>query len=161
MKVLYFSIAKLCYSKICLWHQLLYIFPRKYCSIASTASGFEAPTSQSFESPSKGTRLYISSSLTIFFTFVCCYSSTVWPDVVVKSSPNVSKSCPKSSNSSFVHKIKVFQHCPKSCQSFWATFVTNFVAQELSKITQSGHTALRRELDLKSQLHEVSMKKNV
>ena len=91
MKVLYFSIAKLCYSKICLWHQLLYIFPRKYCSIASTASGFEAPTSQSFESPSKGTRLYISSSLTIFFTFVCCYSSTVWPDWVIFESSCATK----------------------------------------------------------------------
>ena len=47
----------------------------------------------------------------------------VWPNVVVKRSPNVSKSCPKSSNSSFVHKSKVFQHYPKSCQSFGLLFL--------------------------------------
>ena len=36
-------------------------------------------------------------------------SSPVWPDVGVKSSPNVSKSCPKSSSSSFYARVRIFK----------------------------------------------------
>ena len=43
----------------------------------------------------------------------------VWPDVGAKSSPNVSKSYPRSRNSSsYIPKSEVFQNSPKSYQLF-------------------------------------------
>ena len=62
-----------------------------------------------------------SPSLSVMIQLLCLCS--VWPGVGVKSSQNVSKSCPNSSNSSFTKEWR-FSNCPKTCQSFVRKFVT-------------------------------------
>ena len=47
-----------------------------------------------------------------------CTFQPVWPDVEVKSSPNISKSGPKSSHISFYLKSNVFSKCSKSYPTF-------------------------------------------
>ena len=46
----------------------------------------------------------------------CCRMRSVWPDGGVKSSPNVSKSCPISSHSSFYIRVRFFKIAPINCQ---------------------------------------------
>ena len=55
------------------------------------------------------------------------YLPTVWPDIGLKCTPNVSKSCPNRS------QIDTFQNRRKSHECFWATFVSKFVAKHFKK----------------------------
>ena len=57
------------------------------------------------------------------------YLPRVWPDVGVKSNPIVSKSCLKSSNSSFYIRVRL----PKKLPIIWATFVRNCVTKNSKK----------------------------
>ena len=65
----------------------------------------------------------------------CVYSWAVWPEVGLKSSPNVSKNAKK-----FLHKNEVLQISPKCWQSFGLLLLKNCY-REFSKIAQSGHNA--------------------
>ena len=54
----------------------------------------------------------------------------MWPEIRIKSSPNVYQSYPNSSQSSFLLK-RTFSKLPKSSSNIWATFVRKFVAKNL------------------------------
>ena len=82
------------------------------------------------------------------FLIVKALDSAVWPNVAVKSSPNVSKSCPpKSRRNSFYQKV-IFQNRPKVtkylgyfCKKIWYR-----VVQKISQIWShwSGSRASQR-----------------
>ena len=61
------------------------------------------------------------------------------PDDWIQSCPNLSKSCPKSSHSSFYLKIASFKITWK-VSNYFGYFCKKICRQELSKIAQSGHT---------------------
>ena len=71
----------------------------------------------------------------------------MWPDVGVKSIPNVSKSCQKSSHSNFNMLMRFFK-IPQKVENNFATFFLNFVTKNLKKF-QSGHTIFDRSCKLK------------
>ena len=56
---------------------------------------------------------------------------------------------------SFSSKSYIFQSCPnRQFQNIWTTFARKFCCQDLSKIAQSGHTALRvLKKDAKGRFH--------
>ena len=70
---------------------------------------------------------------------------TVWPDVGLKCSPIFSHYWPQSSHSIFYLKVIVFSNFLKSHKisrrKYWATFLREFVTQNISKVAQSSHTA--------------------
>ena len=66
-------------------------------------------------------------------------SYTVWPDIGIKSSRNISKSCPKSCHSRYYLKLKFFKMAQKVTKYF-AYICTKICSQEILKITQSGHS---------------------
>ena len=73
------------------------------------------------------------------FLIVKALDSAVWPNVAVKSSPNVSKSCPpKSRRNSFYQKV-IFQNRPKVTK-IWATFVKKFDIEWFKKFPKCSHT---------------------
>ena len=74
------------------------------------------------------------------------YRRPVWPDIVVQSSRNVSKSCPKSSIGSFYIRVRFFNVAQK-LPIFWATFVRHFVAKNFQK--SPNLVTLWRRLTLK------------
>ena len=57
-----------------------------------------------------------------------------------RNTPNVSKSCPKSSHSRFYLKVMYFKMAPKVTKYF-GHFCIKLCRQELLKIAQSGHSA--------------------
>ena len=65
-----------------------------------------------------------------YFSFYTLIS--VWPDVGVKRLPNCFHKLPKVSSAVFT-LIGLFQNSPKSQQSFWATFVSEFIAKNFLK----------------------------
>ena len=68
----------------------------------------------------------------------------VWPDVGIKSSPNFYQCSPISSFTSKLMIFRVFQKAPK--RTFSDTIVSNFDANNLQKMAQSGHTASMQRL---------------
>ena len=63
-----------------------------------------------------------------------CQIAAVWPDVKIKSSPNFSRSCPKSSNTSLCLKSSlVFIISHQKSPNVWGTCEKN-CRKELSKI---------------------------
>ena len=88
-------------------------------------------------------RIFKWSSTTFEFkdlTWESLDAASVWPDVGVKSSLNVSKSCPKSSLSCFNIRVRFFKIAQLVADNF-GYFCSILCRQELSKIAQSGHTA--------------------
>ena len=67
--------------------------------------------------------------------------STVWPDVAIKNSPILSKSCPKIQQWIFLLMYIRFFKKPKKSPNF-GYFFKNIRFLELSKIAQFGNTAL-------------------
>ena len=67
---------------------------------------------------------------------------TEWPDVGIKSSPNISKTCPKSSHISFTQKVMYFRLAQK-VKKYLSFFARKFVKEQPLTIAQSGHTAAR------------------
>ena len=67
-----------------------------------------------------------------FFLSLNITSYPVWPDVGVKRLPNCFHKLPKVSSAVFT-LIDLFQNSPKSQQSFWATFVSEFIAKNFLK----------------------------
>ena len=63
----------------------------------------------------------------------------VWPDAVIKSCPNFSKTCPNSNYISFYFKVPILQINPKSYKVLWL-FCIAIWHQDLSKVAQSGQT---------------------
>ena len=66
---------------------------------------------------------------------------SVWPDVGVKNSQNVSKNAQKYPKQ-LLHKSEVLQNCPKIGPIFWDTVVRKFVSKNFQKFPKSGHTVL-------------------
>ena len=66
-------------------------------------------------------------------------SSSVWPDIWIKSSPKFPKVAQKIAKQ-FLYKSSVFRKQLKISPNVWTTFVKEICCQELSKIAQSGHT---------------------
>ena len=57
----------------------------------------------------------------------------VCPDVGVKSSPNISKSYPRSSHISLYRRVRFFKR-PKKLLLIWATFARNIVTKNFQKL---------------------------
>ena len=72
------------------------------------------------------------STTTTSWRTILCRSQSVWPDVVIKSSPSVSKSCPKSSLTSLTF-LQCFSKLPKKSPNIWVTLVIQFVTKEFQK----------------------------
>ena len=137
-------------------------WPKKYNWIISNVGGKFLPSDEC-EECTKQFLLVLDAFLTLFFFFlfdsrynsdkkisslvaegIHCFvhskcSSTVWPDVWIKSSPNVSKSCPKRSLGSFCLKMDVFKMAHNVIQ-YLSNYCTKIYRRELSKIAQSGHS---------------------
>ena len=76
-------------------------------------------------------------------------SWSVRPDVGVKSSPNVSKSCPNSSNGNFYKRMRFFKNAQKVAQSFGLLLLEN-LSPRTFKIIHSGHTGRNGQLVVQS-----------
>ena len=72
----------------------------------------------------------------------------VWPDVGVKSSPNFSKSYPRSSHNSFYVRVRFFKIAQNDANNL-GYFCEKFCHQKLSKIAQSGHTGAHAPIGTK------------
>ena len=77
----------------------------------------------------------------IFYSFSLALSCAVWPDVAIKNSPILSKSCPKIQQWIFLLMYIRFFKKPKKSPNF-GYFFKNIRFLELSKIAQFGNTAL-------------------
>ena len=64
-----------------------------------------------------------------------------------KSSPNVYKSCPKSSNSSFYMWVK-FSTLLKKLQIIWASFDRTFVAKNFNLVTLVGREKNKQQMNV-------------
>ena len=62
-----------------------------------------------------------------------------WPDDKLKSCPNFSKSCPKSSHSSLTVKILLFTLAHKLTKCIWASFDSNHVTKNFQKQSTLGY----------------------
>ena len=90
--------------------------------------------------------LSLSLSFSLIHPLLC--SCSVWPDVRVKSSPNVSKSYSRISYISFQIRVMFFKIAEKVANKL-SYFCEKFCHEELSKIAQTGHTApVRLHLNL-------------
>ena len=81
---------------------------------------------------------------------------SVWPEAGVKSSPNVSKSCLKSSKSSFYIRVRFFKIAPKVANHL-GYFCWNFVAKNFKKspnlVTLFGGGLIRLMTSLIEEVH--------
>ena len=86
-----------------------------------------------------------------YFYFCVTHSGsqevTVWQcdQMLKKSNPNVSKSCPKKNQLQFIVKNDVFQNSSKSLQIFWLSLLEILLPRTLN-IAQSGHTDVQPAL---------------
>ena len=62
----------------------------------------------------------------------------VWPDVGIKSSPNVSKSCAKYSHSSFFSKVKL-SRIASNITNYLSTFVSRFLIKKFKNCPNWSH----------------------
>ena len=76
------------------------------------------------------------------FSLSHIHTRSVWPDVGVKRSPNVSKRYPRSCRSSLNIKVRFFKIAQKVDNNLGCIY-SKFCHQELLKIDQSGHTLFK------------------
>ena len=74
----------------------------------------------------------------------CMNKSPVWPDVVVKSSPNVVKSYPRGSHNSFHIRVRLL--------IIWATFVWQFATKNFQKLPNLVTLQVSHSLTLHEQV---------
>ena len=93
--------------------------------------------------------------------FTLSRSRTVWPDEGIKSCLISPQNCTKKVDTHFLHKSDIIRNNPKSHHNISATFVTQFVAKNLQRFAQAGHTGHGFEWKCKSKVVKACWKPNL